>query len=151
MREPDLQVLRVRGRQLIATTARGTNHQRDRALPAEHGIDFRGMIDNLIHRQDDEIDGHDLHDGTQPEHGGTGSHPDKPIFDNGRVHHPFGAKFIQEPGRDFIGALEDSDLLPKEEDIFIAQQFFAQRVMQRLPIGDLSDAYAPFTAASPGA
>ena len=53
------------GRELLSSTTRGANHQRDRALSAKHGVDFRGVIDNLIHGQHNEIDGHDFHNGAE--------------------------------------------------------------------------------------
>ncbi len=110
MGEPDFQVLRMGGCKLLTASTGRANDQRNGALSTKHGIDFGSMIDNLIHGQHDEIDGHDLHDWAQPQHGSTGGHPDKPIFDNRRVHHAFGAELLQEPGRDFIRSLEGADL-----------------------------------------
>jgi len=140
MREPDFQVLRMSSRQLIAPPTWGANDQRNGALSTKHRIDFRGVIDNLIHRQDDEIDRHDLHNRAQPQHGGPRGHADKAIFYNRRVHHSLGAELLEQPGCDFIRALEDRNLLTEEEHVFIAQQFIAQAVMEGLPIGDLSHA-----------
>ncbi len=95
------------------------------------------MIDNLVHGQHDEIDRHNLHNRAQPEHGGSCSHTDKAIFDNRRIHHAFLAKLLQEPGRDFIRSLEGTNFLTHQEHVLIAQEFLAQRIMQRLSISNL--------------
>ena len=111
MSKPHFQVLRMGGRKLLATASWCTDHQGDGALSTKHGVDFCRVIDNLIHGQHDEIDRHNLHDRAQPEHGSSCGHTDKAIFDNRRIHHAFRAKFLQEPSRDFIRSLEDTNLL----------------------------------------
>src|SRR5207244_3565302 len=58
MREPDLQILRVRSGELLPTAAWSANHKRDGTLSPEHGVDFSGVVHDLVHCQDDEVDSH---------------------------------------------------------------------------------------------
>src|SRR2546421_10392347 len=99
------------GRELLSSTTRGANHQRDGALSAKHGVDFRGVIDDLIHGQHNEIDGHDLHNGAKAQHRGASSHANKPILSNGGIYHAFGTELLKQTSRDFIRAFEGTDLL----------------------------------------
>src|SRR5712692_532210 len=107
------------GGKLLASATRRTNNEGDWALTTKHVVDFRGVIHNFIHREDDEIDRHNLHHGTQSKHRSTSSHSYKTIFTNWRIHHSFRTKFLQETCGDFIRSLEDADLLTHEEHIFI--------------------------------
>src|SRR5947209_5127213 len=99
------------GGELLSAAARSANDQWDGTLAAKHGVDFRGMIDDLIHSQHDKIDGHDLDDGTQTKHGGPCGHADKAIFADGCIYNASGTELLQQTGRNFIGALKIADLL----------------------------------------
>src|SRR5947209_11751312 len=114
---------------LLASTAWGTNDQGNGALSAKHVVDFRSVIDDFIHGQYDEIDGHNLYNGSQSQHGGTCSHAHKAIFADGRIHNALRAELFQETGSDLIRALEVANLLSQQEDILIALELFTQGIM----------------------
>ena len=114
---------------LLSSTAGSANDQGNGALSAKHIVDFRGMIDDFIHGQYDEIDGHNLYNGPQSQHRGTGGHAHKPIFADGCIHDALGTELLQQARSDLIRALEVANLLSQQENILIALEFFAQRIM----------------------
>ena len=64
--------------------------------------------------------------------------PTKPSSAIGVSRTRFGPELVQQPGRDLVGALEDTDLLAEQDDRLVPVQLGAQRVVQRLPVGDQS-------------
>src|SRR5260370_41578448 len=99
------------GSKLLAASAWRANDNGDGTLATKHVIDLGGMVDNFIHSRDDEIDGHDLHDGMQSQHCRPGGHAHKAIFADGRIHHAPGTKLLEETRRDLVRAFEVADLL----------------------------------------
>ena len=61
---------------------------------------------------------------------------DEALLGDRRVADPLRAELLQQPGGDLVGALEDADLLAHQEDVLVARQLLAQRVVQRLAVGD---------------
>ena len=65
------------GGQLATGPGRHADHQRNIELPARHVEYGRGVVDNLIQRQQAEIDRHDLHDRTHSAHRGAYARADE--------------------------------------------------------------------------
>ena len=72
MGEPSLQTLRMMGAHRAADAALNADGERDN-LSARHVVELGGMIDQLVHRQRDEVDEHDLDDRPEARSGGTDS------------------------------------------------------------------------------
>ena len=60
VREPALEALRVLRRAALARAALGAQHDRHRQLAAGHEVRLRRGVDELVERERDEVDEHDL-------------------------------------------------------------------------------------------
>src|SRR6185437_4636433 len=122
VRVPDLQVLRVGGGQLLSATTWSADHQRHADLTAERRVHLRRMVDDLIDSQQAEVDGHDLHDRAQPEHGRADRGTHEPFLTDGGVADAAGTELGEQSCGDLVGAFENADLLTDEQHVLIAQQ-----------------------------
>ena len=105
------------------------------ACAAEHAVDLRRVVDDLVQGQQREVDRHDLDDRAQAEHGRADRGAGEALLGDRRVADPLGAELAEQARGDLVGALEDADLLAHEEDAVVAQHLLAQRVVQRLAVG----------------
>ncbi len=126
----------MRRSELLTAATRRPDHHGNCRLTAEHRVDFRRVVDDLVHRDDREVDRHDLDDGSQAQHRGTDRSADESLFGDRGVTHPLGTELGEQAGGDLVGTFEDADLLAHEEDVGIAKELRAQRVVQRLAISD---------------
>ena len=69
-------------------------------------MQFRGMVDQLIHRQGDKVDEHDLDNGSEPRRCRADSETHDRAFADRRVDHPIRAKLFSESFSDAEGAAE---------------------------------------------
>jgi hypothetical protein len=84
------------GRSELVPPAPGhANHHRHPHLAAEHVRDRGGVVDDLVHRQQGEVDGHDLDDRPQPSHGRADAHPDDRVLRDRGVAHPFLPELVE--------------------------------------------------------
>ena len=60
VREPGLEALRVLRAAAVAGAALRAQHERHRQLAAGHEVRLGGPVDELVERQRDEVDEHDL-------------------------------------------------------------------------------------------
>jgi hypothetical protein len=121
--------------QLRAGTARRANHERHAHLAAEHVLNLRGVVDDLVHRHQDEVDRHDLDHRPQAHHGGADAGADEPLFRDRGLAHAHGAVLLPQAGRDLVGALEPADLLAHQEHVGVALELLVERLAQRLAVG----------------
>jgi hypothetical protein len=70
----------VGGAELVAAPARHPDHHRDPHLTVEHVRDRGGVVDDLVHRQQREVDGHDLDDRPQSRHRRADARPDDRVL-----------------------------------------------------------------------
>ncbi len=138
------------GSQLLAAATGGADHQRYPGLPAEHAVDLRGVVDDLVERQQREVDRHDFDDRTQAQHRGTDRGAREALLGDGGVAHAALAELGEHPGGDLVGALEDADLLADEQDVLVAQHLGAQGVMEGLPVGHEAHAGTPIRGRGAG-
>jgi hypothetical protein len=80
LQEQRLEAVRVGRAELMAAAAGHADHQGHPHLAAEHVRDRGGMVDDLVHRQQREVDGHDLDDRPQASHRGADAHPDDRVL-----------------------------------------------------------------------
>ena len=69
--QPRLEALRVLRRAALAGAALRAQHERHAELPARHRVRLRRRVDELVERERDEVDVHDLEDRPQPRLGGA--------------------------------------------------------------------------------
>ncbi len=68
VRIPSLQAVRVLGGKLAPRPSRHADHERHAELVTRHVPDRGGTVQNLVEREEAEIDRHDLDDGAHPRH-----------------------------------------------------------------------------------
>ena len=133
--EPPVEGLRVLGRELIARPVGRADDHRALHQAAEHVVDLGGVVDDLVHGHQDEVERHDLHDRALAEHGGPDRGAHEAFLGDRRVADAIGPPLLQQPGGDLVGAVEDADLLAHEKDGVVALELLAQRHPERLAVG----------------
>ena len=134
LEEHRLHRVRVRGAELVAPALRETHHDRDLHLSAEHVVDVRCRVDDLVHREQGEVDGHDLDDRPKPRHRCSDPHADDRVLGDGRVADTLLAELLEQPLSHLEGALEDADVLAHEKDRLVALHLLPQREVEGLPV-----------------
>ena len=133
--EPALEALRMLSGELVAGAVGRADDQWAAHLAAEHGSDLGCVIDDLVHRDEQEIEGHDLDHRALAEHRGADARADEPLLGDRGVAHAVGPELVEQAGGDLVGAAEDADLLAHDEDALIARELLAQRQADRLAVG----------------
>ena len=129
-----LQAVRVGGPQLVTGALRHAHHQRHARLSAKHVVDVGGVVDDLIEREQREVDRHQLHHGPQAHHRSAHADADDRVLGDRRVAHAPLAKLLQQAIGDFEGAAEHADVLAHQHHALIAPQLLAQGGVQRFAI-----------------
>ena len=133
--EPAVERLRVLGGELIARPVRRADHQRTAHLAAEHRAYLGGVVDHLVHRNQQEVDRHDLHDRALAEHRRAHAGAHEPLLGDRRVADAIRAEGLQQSGGDLVGAVEQPNLLAHHEHAVVAGELLGQREPQRLAVG----------------
>jgi len=117
--------------------ATGTaDHQRHPDLAVRHVAHLRGRVDDLIDRQQREVERHHLDYGAEPDHRRADPDPGKAQLGDRGVDDAHGAELLQQAAADLVGALVDSDLLTHEEDAIVQLHLFPERLVQRVAVGE---------------
>ena len=132
-RFPGLGVLR---RELERGAVRPPEHDRDGNLAARLVQDLRGRVDDLIEREDGKVPGHELDHRAQARHGGPHAKAREAQLRDGRVHHPRRPELLEQTAADLVGALIDADFLADEEHVRVPLHLFAQRLIERVAVGE---------------
>ncbi len=127
-----LEAVGVGRAELMAAASRHPDHHRHLRLAVEHVGDRRGMVDDLVQRQQREVDGHQLDDRPQATHRGADPGADDRVLGDRRVAHPALAELVQQAVGDLEGAAEDTDVLAHHEDALVAPHLLGHRVAQSL-------------------
>ena len=136
VREHRLERLRVLRRDLHGRAARAAEHDRHRELPGRHLVDLRRVVDDLIDRDEREVEGHELDDRTQPDHGRADADAGEAHLRDRRVDHAPLREVLQQALRHLVRALVVPDLLAHEEDVVVAIHLLAHRLVERLAHAD---------------
>src|SRR5713101_5945032 len=115
-----LEAVRVLRRQLVAGAARHTDHHRHLGLAAEHVADLRRVVDDLVVRDQREVDGHQLHDGAQAQHRRADGGADDRLLGYRRVHDPLRTEPVEQTFGDSVGAAELADVFAHQIDGLVA-------------------------------
>src|SRR2546426_5124374 len=93
---------------------------------------FRSLVDELVHREGDEVEDLDLDDGPEPgdRRAHAGAH-ERRLRDR-RVAHAVLAEALAEPARHAEDAADQADVLPHDEDPLVALHLGLERLVERL-------------------
>jgi len=80
--------------ELVAAATGHADDERHPDLTAEHVGDRGGVGDDLVHRQQREVDGHDLDDRPQASHRRADAHPDDGVLGDRGVAHPLLSELV---------------------------------------------------------
>jgi hypothetical protein len=131
---PALEALGMLRCELVAGAVGRSDDQWAAHLATEHGADLGCVIDDLVHRDEQEVEGHDLDHRALAEHRGADPRADKALLGDRAVAHAVGPELVEQAGGDLVGAAEDADLLAHDEDALIARELLAQRQADRLAV-----------------
>jgi hypothetical protein len=123
------------------STGGHAQHPGHAALPARHKAQLGGLRADLIHGESGEIAEHDLHDGSHPDQGGSGTRSDDGVFADGGVAHSRRTELVEERAGDAKCAAVFGNVLSHQKDPLIAQHFFPQRLANRLLVGQFPGRY----------
>ncbi len=130
MGEPRLQVLRVLRGQLLSAAAGSPDHHGDRHLAAEHVAYLRGVVDDLIHSHEREVDCHELYNGAESEHRGPNASAGDRCFRDRGVLDALRAELGEQALGDPVCPLELADILPDDEHVRVTVHLLAESVIE---------------------
>ncbi len=90
-------------------------------------MDFRGLLDNGIHRGSNEVGELNLGHRAQSHHGSSQRRGDDVILSQRRVQHAVFAVFFPQPGSGFENAAGRADILAHDENAIVALHFLIER------------------------
>ena len=132
MEEEGLEAVGVGRPELVPATTRHPDHHRHPRLPVEHVGDRGGVVDDLVERQQGEVDRHQLDDRSQPPHRRADADADDRVLGDRRVADAPLTELVEQPFGHLERALEAADVLAHHEDRLVAAHLLGHRVAQRL-------------------
>ena len=94
-------------------------------------MDFRGLLDELIHRRRDEIGELNFGHRSQAHHRAADGRSDDDAFGERRIEDAVFAVLIEQARGGFENAAGKADIFAEDEDAFIASQFLIERLGNR--------------------
>ncbi|MCY1238311.1 hypothetical protein D9M72_510400 [compost metagenome] len=137
MRQPPFQAVRVLGTQLPAGAGGHPDDQRHVELPAGHVQQRGGIVHQLVQRQQAEIDGHDLHNGTHPAQCRPDACAHEAGFGQWGVPDPFRTEFLEQAKAHGETPAVRTNILTHEEYPFIALDGIPDGCAHGLAVGGL--------------
>ena len=137
MDEPRLHLLGVLRARAPAGAALRAHGQRHLQLAARHRAVLRRLVDELLHRERQEVLVHDLDDGPHPLHGGADAGADDRDLGDRRVADALRAELGEHPLRDAHRAAHLGDVLAHDEDVLVLAHRARERIPDRLAVGQL--------------
>ena len=138
MDEPRLELLRVLRARRPAGAALRADRQRHLQLPARHVAVLRRLVDDLLHRERQEVLVHDLDDRAHALHRRADAGADDRHLGDRRVADALGAELVEHPLRDAHRAAHLGDVLAHDEDVLVARASPRdERVAHGLAVGQL--------------
>ena len=122
MREPGLEALGVLGAVALARAALGPEHERHRQLSAGHEVRLGRLVDELIERERDEVDEHDLDHRPQAGLGGADRHTAYRALADRRITYALAAELLRQPGRGQVRAALGDVLAEHDHALVLAHR-----------------------------
>ena len=126
----------------VARPALRPQHERHRQLAAGHEMRLGRAVDQLVERERDEVDEHDLQHGPQARLCGADRHPRDGRLADRRVDHARRAELLGQAGSGRVGRAL-GDVLAEHEDACIGSHGGGERTGDRLDVGGLSHRRRP--------
>ena len=140
--EPAHRCLRVARAEAGAGADGGADDERDAGLPVRHVPVLRGLVDERVDDEPEEVAEHDLDDGAQPLDGGAeGGARERELGDR-RVDDAVVAEAVDQSR----GGVEDAarlDVLADQHDAAVALHLLGDAVPDRLAVADLAHQSSP--------
>ena len=137
VRVPALQTVRMLGRDLAARTGRHPDHERHAELIARHVTHGCRRVQNLVQRQQAEIDGHQLDDRSHAGHRSADARAGEPGLRQRSIANALRAKLREQPVADRIAAAIAADVLTHQENALVAPERVAKRLANGFAISHL--------------
>src|SRR5271165_851757 len=128
---PSFETVRVLCSNPPPTPGRHSDHQWHRELATRHVWDRGGIVDDLIEREQAEIDRHDLDDRPHAGECRADTGADKSALRKRRIAYPLLAEFVEQSLSHGVATAVSADILAHDEGAGISNQ----RVPNRLPTG----------------
>ncbi len=113
------------------------DRQRQRGVAAEHVLELRGLIRELVHRDKHEVHEHQVDDRTESHDCGADAEADDRLLRDRRVDHPA----LAEPFEEAVEVVEDAsgaaDILASDEHIRIFVHHLGQTLVERLEVAEM--------------
>ncbi len=124
------------GRQLPPGAGGYPDHDGHVELPAGHVRDRRRVVDDLVERQQAEVDRHDLDDRSHAAHRGADAGADECGLGQRRVADAFLTELVEQSLAHSEAAPVLADVFAHQEDAGIVTQRLAEGALHRLAVGD---------------
>jgi hypothetical protein len=124
-----------RGRAAGAHAA--AQHDRDLQAAVRHVLQLRGLVDQLAHRVEDEVDEHEIDDRPGAARGRAGAHADEAALGDRGVAQPLRPVLLVQPERRLEVAAARADALADDEDCRVALHLLGQPLARRRDVGQL--------------
>jgi len=135
VRVPPLEAVRMLRGKLPPGTGCHADHERDAELAARHMADGGGVIDDLVEREQAEVDGHHFDDRQHAVQCRADSRADERRLGQRRVAYALLAEFRQQSLAHGVAAAVAPDVLAHEEHARVAGERLPQCLAQRFPVG----------------
>ena len=135
--EPGLELLRVLRARAPAGAALGADRQRHLHLAAGHRPVLRRLVDELLHREGQEVLVHDLDDRAHALHRGADAGADDRHLGDRCVADALGPELGEHALRDAHRAAHLGDVLAHDEDVVVGAHRARERVADRFAVGQL--------------
>ena len=135
MDEPRLELLRVLRARRPAGSALRPNRQRHLQLSSRHRPVLRGLVDELLHREREEVLVHDLDDRAHALHRRADAAPDDRHLGDRRVADARRAELVEQPLGHRHRAAHLGDVLAHDEHAVVVPERARERIPHRLPVG----------------
>ena len=143
VRVPPLEAVRMLRGELPPGTGRHADHERDAELAARHMADGGGVIDDLVEREQAEVDGHHFDDRQHAVQRRADARADERRLGQRRVAYALLAEFRQQSLAHGVAAAVAPDVLAHEEHALVAGERLPQCLAQRFPVGRADPERAP--------
>ena len=121
VQEHRLQAVRVGRAELVAGALGHADHQRHGHLAAEHVADVGGVVDDLVEREQREVDRHQLDHRAQTGHRRADAHAHDRVLGDRRVADAALAELLEQALGDFECAAEHADVLAQQHHPLVAR------------------------------
>ena len=108
------------------------NHHRNGVLAAQHEAELRGLVDQHVHGEGDEIEDLDLDHRAKARDRGPDPAADETGFRNRSVPYPFRTELLHEPFRRPEDPAGRADVLAHDDDLGVALHLLVERFVERI-------------------